>query len=516
MSAKDTLFRRIPSIRDRMRRRGSLGQISGAVAIHDAVAKGKIHLAKFILDAVEGQLLVDSKNAHGKTPLICAVRITEESVRNRAVDMLIGYNASVNLLDNVGRSVLSYSCELHCNAVVRKLVKNNVDPNLEDNIGNTPLMYCAMVNNTTGIEIIARSYRRLGLEVDKVNADGMTPLMEASKNGYLECARLLIHEGKASVSPRDIVRNMTAADWAREAGCTAQEIQALLQITHRPRPCIGKTSAANASQLRMEENMCRNHAGRSRQFTPSLNSVSSLLELSDASGNPTFPEQVQTQKEKKGKHPLSMEELPSKFKELRSRVQHNTSSFPELVTKEKLIASKNGHYFAVENPRHGKPIVSAPQGGAFTKRPKPPSQPRRPHSAAAYALGKLKHRPTKSCDSILVRTSSSMEDLLLLRDFNSPEMHPCAPFSPKVKSNSTSHLYHRIDSSSGSQNSEQWDVICCEDEKLDDLKLHTGDIARRERAISNPIQDENLAFPSNQLRLESNTHLPAISPNHRS
>lgn len=55
-------------------RRRSLGQFSGGSALLDAIPKGKIHLARFILDAVDGNV-VNTKDFQGKTPLIRAVYI---------------------------------------------------------------------------------------------------------------------------------------------------------------------------------------------------------------------------------------------------------------------------------------------------------------------------------------------------------------------------------------------------------------------------------------------------------
>ncbi|PIK35680.1 putative ankyrin repeat domain-containing protein 26-like [Apostichopus japonicus] len=123
----------------------SMGQLSGASALHDAVAKGKLHLARFILDAVDGKGPVNSQYKYGKTPLLRAVRIENEQIRAKVMILLIKHLADVNAQDNMGRTPLSYACEIFHNDVVSLLVKNNVDPNLEDNNGNTPLANKQMV-----------------------------------------------------------------------------------------------------------------------------------------------------------------------------------------------------------------------------------------------------------------------------------------------------------------------------------------------------------------------------------
>ncbi|XP_038075441.1 POTE ankyrin domain family member J-like [Patiria miniata] len=272
----------MPSVRDR-NRRTSLGQVSGGVAIHDAVVKGKIHLAKFILDAVESQTVVNSRDAHGKTPLIRAVRIEEEGVRGRVVDLLVKYNADVNLVDNVGRSALSYACELHRNDVIKKLVKNNVDPNLQDKNGNSPLMYCAETGNAAGIEILSKSFRRLGLDVDTLNADGMTPLMVAAKCGYAECAQLLAHEAKASLSRRDNVHNKNAIDWAREGGCSTPDVEAL-----QARSRSHSKSAVNLSGNEQNESLAQDH-GYPQRMLPRRKPIPLNPNASDRGSTASLP-----------------------------------------------------------------------------------------------------------------------------------------------------------------------------------------------------------------------------------
>ncbi|XP_033123687.1 ankycorbin-like [Anneissia japonica] len=216
-----TIFSRIPSMRER-NRRSSMGQHSGASALHEAIAKGKLHLSRFIIEATEERTLVNVKDSYGKTPLIRACKHVDRNTRIRAMELLIKHGADVNLKDNVGRTALSYACHLKYNDAVALLVKNNVDPNIEDNSSNTPLMYCAKCGNVGAIETIIRSFKRLGLDVDHINEEGLTPLMEAARNGYTECIKILIQNGKASLVLRDSFRNLNAEEWAQENGCNPE------------------------------------------------------------------------------------------------------------------------------------------------------------------------------------------------------------------------------------------------------------------------------------------------------
>ena len=54
--------------------------------------------------------------------------------------------------------------------------------------GNTPLIYSARVGNDVAIGILIRSFRRLGLNINHVNADRQTALLVAARQGFLECA----------------------------------------------------------------------------------------------------------------------------------------------------------------------------------------------------------------------------------------------------------------------------------------------------------------------------------------
>lgn len=64
----------------------------------------------------------------------------EEKTRGKAIELLLGKDADVNCQDDVGRTALSYACEMRANDVVRILVKNNVDPDIADDKGEFPTL----------------------------------------------------------------------------------------------------------------------------------------------------------------------------------------------------------------------------------------------------------------------------------------------------------------------------------------------------------------------------------------
>ena len=96
-------------------------------------------------------------------------------------------------------------------------------------IGNTALIYSAMVGNDIAIEILTKCFRRLGLLVDHVNKEGVTALIIAARNGFIECASILALDGRASVTIRDGERSMNAEQWARACGCSTPDIVSFSQ-----------------------------------------------------------------------------------------------------------------------------------------------------------------------------------------------------------------------------------------------------------------------------------------------
>ena len=86
--------------------------------------------------------------------------------------------------------------------------------------GCTPLIVCCRVGNDIGTEIIVKCYRRLGLNIDHVDREGLTALMTSLKQGYYECARILVHMGKASVDEKNAATGLNPLQWALKNGCT--------------------------------------------------------------------------------------------------------------------------------------------------------------------------------------------------------------------------------------------------------------------------------------------------------
>ncbi|XP_045161575.2 poly [ADP-ribose] polymerase tankyrase-1-like isoform X2 [Mercenaria mercenaria] len=200
-----------------------------ARVLFDAVRHGKNHLVRFILDASSVDI-VNSRDLHGKTPLMACCYTKEEGARDNTVRLLLRHGADVNATDDCGRTALSYVCERRCNDILRILIKeHNVDPDITDTNGNTPLIYSAMVGNDIACDILIRHFRRLGLNIEAINDEGFTALLMAAKHGNITCAQILVGQGKASTQHRDIKYGLSVEEWLAKKGFTLQDIKPVRQ-----------------------------------------------------------------------------------------------------------------------------------------------------------------------------------------------------------------------------------------------------------------------------------------------
>ncbi|KAJ9599920.1 hypothetical protein L9F63_009748 [Diploptera punctata] len=87
--------------------------------------------------------------------------------------------------------------------------------NKPDNEGNTPLHFAAQAGHVEIINYLLSQCT--GVEVDARNDLGFTPLMKAALQGRTKCAKLLLFAG-ASPTLRDTGRGLRAEQWARFCG----------------------------------------------------------------------------------------------------------------------------------------------------------------------------------------------------------------------------------------------------------------------------------------------------------
>ncbi|XP_076982746.1 ankyrin repeat domain-containing protein 63 isoform X1 [Tamandua tetradactyla] len=163
---------------------------AGTRTFLEAMQAGKVHLARFVLDALD-RSIIDCRAEQGRTPLMVAVGLPDPALRARFVRLLLEQGAAVNLRDERGRTALSLACERGHLDAVQLLVQFSGDPEAADAAGNSPVMWAAACGHGAVLEFLVRSFRRLGLRLDRTNRAGHTALQLAAARGHGTCVQAL-------------------------------------------------------------------------------------------------------------------------------------------------------------------------------------------------------------------------------------------------------------------------------------------------------------------------------------
>lgn len=305
------------------RPQGRCGGRTGIEILLEAMSKDKVHLARFVLDALDGEI-VDSKTEDAQTPLISSILLPEGHTRCKFVELLLQRGASVNRQDRDGRTALSYACENGYLDAVKMLVRNNADPEIVDTWGNTALMYAVVAGHAPVVGFLVRAFKRLGLQIDRQNKVGNSALKIAQFLGHTECICVLRSASrKGSVVEEDVLsaphQRLDMADendkFDHKVGHLVNKIE-LLQT--------------NECETLQKVNKCflQQRLRKKQSRLPSMGSIEESAAENDASSSP--PRQPDFHGVLIPKNPPQTSEPPPKFPESAPSLAASDDHLPTL------------------------------------------------------------------------------------------------------------------------------------------------------------------------------------------
>lgn len=271
-------------------------------ALSKAIINGRWRQAHLL---VEAGFNVNCRGTDRRTSLIELCFQENENKAAALARKLINKGAQVGLEDYRGRSALSHACLLGRRKLVDLFTKCiDYDLNSADHEWNTALFHAVTNGDREIVRTIVKKLKQYSLSVDKKNRLGETPLVQAFKKGHLECADILIREGKASLGVYDMENNKRAEDWDKD---TRQNMASLGQVL--------KTSQENEESQRK--------SGKPRKQISSVSASELCVKFRTTKSSVLTEDQVNINLLSKNTSPIR-EHLPNFY---RIYNEQNSSSF---------------------------------------------------------------------------------------------------------------------------------------------------------------------------------------------
>nr|XP_054764424.1 uncharacterized protein LOC129271092 [Lytechinus pictus] len=182
--------------------------------LHAAIRNGQFQDIRYMVTTGEDVNIQDP--AEHRTPLMLCATIEQEDWGVGIARLLLANGAMVGHSDRRGQNALMTACIYGREELVKVFLKAvDYDPNQRDRYSNTALFYAASKGNEAVVEALIESLLHFRLPLDKPNKWGMTPLLEACRQGHQRVAQMLEDHG-ASIEVKDSILHWGPTDWRRD------------------------------------------------------------------------------------------------------------------------------------------------------------------------------------------------------------------------------------------------------------------------------------------------------------
>lgn len=170
----------------------SLRDSDGNTFLHVAAGKNDHSFAGKL---ISGNADINAVNGAGKTPLMTAI----EGNASRTAVLLMDKGADVNRKDRQGQTVVHFLAGMRGGyALIGKLPAGGVEIDRTDNDGKTPLVIAVAKGRWDNVEYLAKK----GASVEAADASGSTVIMQAAEKGSYSTVESLIELG-ADINKKD-------------------------------------------------------------------------------------------------------------------------------------------------------------------------------------------------------------------------------------------------------------------------------------------------------------------------
>lgn len=184
-------------------------------ALHQAVLSGRANQVRLL--AAKTPDASDSRDLHGRTPLMLCALVDNERTGLRIARILFDFDPFLGWKDKEGRTALAYACicgrERLAQLLLRREPRRLLDPDAQ---GDLPLHHAARGGSVAILGLLLDEYAAMQEPPTARSGAGLPPLGLACMNGRSHAALLLLDKARAAPSERDTRFHRTPLQWLEQ------------------------------------------------------------------------------------------------------------------------------------------------------------------------------------------------------------------------------------------------------------------------------------------------------------